>query len=417
MKKLVYITFLITSTLIGQENLSLDACYNLLLENYPLAKQTEILARQNELDLEVIKTKKMPKLDLLVQATYQSDVTKTPFMGPETGIEAPNLDQYKSNLSLNQLIYGGGEVNAVSSVKAASLKTKQQQIEVNLHQLKRQVNQLYFSILHLQEKRLLLNAKQNQLSVKLNEVKSGIKHGVILPSSDKIIEVELLKINQQIIELDFNKKSLFNTLSKLLATEISATTNIENPTVTTNLFADISRPELSLFQFKKDEIEQSQLLISKRNIPKIVGFATGGIGNPGLNMLENAFKSYYWVGLRLNWSVYDWHAAKKERQSLLINKEIVENEAEIFQLNTQIELDQQASEISKINEFIASDETIIELRKSILSTTESQLNNGVITSSDYITELTHLFEAENNLNTHKIQLLLTKANYNITQGN
>jgi len=85
-------------------------------------------------------------------------------------------------------------------------------------------------------------------------------------------------------------------------------------------------------------------------------------------------------------------------------------------LNTSIELQQQQSEIDKISGFIASDIEIIKLRKEVLNAADSQLRNGVITSSAYITELTNLFTDENTLITHKIQLELAKANYNIIQG-
>jgi len=123
------------------------------------------------------------------------------------------------------------------------------------------------------------------------------------------------------------------------------------------------------------------------------------------------------VGLKLNWNIFDWSASKKQRKSLQINKDIIDNQQEIFELNTNIELNQQQSEINKISAFIQSDETIIDLRKKILNSVDSQLKNGVITSSAYITELTNLYEAENNLSTHKIQLLLAKANYKTTKGN
>ncbi|MCD6543329.1 MAG: TolC family protein, partial [Flavobacteriaceae bacterium] len=67
--------------------------------------------------------------------------------------------------------------------------------------------------------------------------------------------------------------------------------------------------------------------------------------------------------------------------------------------------------------FINSDETIISLQKHILKTAESQLKNGVITSSNYMDQLTDLYEAEINLKTHQIQLLLAQANYKVIQGN
>ncbi len=418
MKKISLLLFtLFTMTIFSQEKLSLTDCYQLVQQNYPLAKQTDLLAKQNELDVEVIQKGKLPKLDVLVQATYQSDVTKTPFMTPETGIEAPNLDQYKANFSVNQLIYGGGKINTSTDIKNTEFSIKQQQIQVNLYQLKKQINQLYFSILNLQEVRTLLEAKRNLLYSKLKEVKAGIEFGTLLPISDTFLEVELLKLEQKFIELDLNKLTLLKTLSELIGAKIPANTTIQNPEISINALNELQRPELDLFKLKKQQIETSEKLIATKNSPQISGFATGGFGNPGLNMLENAFKSYYWLGVRLNWTVFDWNAAKKERESLLINKEIINNEAEIFNLNTNIELNQQNAEIRKITAFIDADKAIIELQKKIVNTTDSQLKNGVITVADYLTEITNLYEAETNLSTHKIQLLLAKANYNITQGN
>ena len=102
--------------------------------------------------------------------------------------------------------------------------------------------------------------------------------------------------------------------------------------------------------------------------------------------------------------------------ALAINRDIVETESETFKLNTSIELNRQQREIEKIESFIASDQEIIQLRKEVLESADSQLKNGVITASAYITELTHLYEDENTLIRHKIQLELAKANYNIIKG-
>ncbi|AMC11457.1 transporter [Lutibacter profundi] len=418
MKKLsTFIILCITLNSFGQEKLSLNECYSLVNKNYPLAKQYEMFARQNTLDKEIIKTGKLPKLDFDAQATYQSDVIELPIAIPGVTIASPNKDQYKATISVNQLVYDGGLINASTKVKEVALKAQQKNIEVNLYQLKKEVNQLYFSIILLQEKRALLNAKKKQLVSKLKEVKAGIKFGVLLPTSDKVLEAELLKIEQQYTEIDQNKISLIKTLSSLIDEDISLNVSLENPTILPSVDTEIKRPELDLFQLQKEQINASEQLIAKKNAPKLMGFATGGYGNPGLNMLDNAFQTYYVVGLKLNWNIFDWSARKKEQKSLKITKEIINNQQEIFTLNTNIELDQQQTEIAKITTFIESDKTIIELRKKILKSAESQLKNGVITSSAYITELTNLYEAENNLSTHKIELLLAKTNYKTTKGN
>jgi outer membrane protein TolC len=406
---------LLTTQSWSQQQITLETCYGLVAENYPLVKQKALLESKNELELDAIDTGKLPQFDLGAQAVYYSDVTQIPLAN--TGIEPPNNDQYKATLSVNQLIFNGGFIDANSNVKTSQLRTKQKQLDVSLYQLKQQVNQLYFSILLNEATFNLLKAKQTQLESQLKEVKSGIQYGTILPSSDKVLEAELLKIKQQFSAINSNKNLLIETLSALIGITIDASTNFQKPELTTRLTPTVQRPELDLFQLKKEEIESQELLIQKENAPKLFGFASGGIGNPGLNMLDNTFEPFYTVGVKLNWNVFDWNANKKKRESLLINKDIVDNETEIFQLNTNIELNQYETEIAKISEYLATDSEIILLRKDVLLATESQLQNGVITASNYITELTNLYEAENTFITHNIQLELAKANYNVTQGN
>ena len=411
---IILLVTLFTLPIWGQQAITLEECYELAITNYPLAKQSELLQTQTQLDKDAISTAKFPQFSLDAQATYQSDVIEVPI--PNSTIETLNKDQYRATLSVNQLIYNGGTTEAYLNLKTAQLKTKQKQVEVNLNELKQQINQLYFSVLLSQKTELLLNAKQEQLQTKLNEVSSGIKYGILLPASDKIIKAEILKLKQQLIEVKSNKTTLVKTLSQLISQPLNTNTLFQNPIIETQLNSDLKRPELELFQLKKEEIEYNETLISKQNSPKLLGFATGGYGNPGLNMLDNSFQPFYIAGIKLNWNVFDWNSNKKQRESLSINKDIIDTESETFKLNINIVLNQQQKEIEKIETFIISDKEIIGLRKDVLKSSDSQLKNGVITSSAYIAELTNLYEDENTLIRHKIQLQLAKANYNVIKG-
>ncbi|PKH51824.1 TolC family protein [Tenacibaculum sp. Bg11-29] len=415
MKRFILIlTILIALPTAAQERITLKECYQLVTNNYPLVEQLNLLEAQNKLDAAVIATSKLPQINLNAQATYQSDVIKIPI--PNANIEPLNKEQYRATVSVNQLIYNGGIINATLNAKAIQLKTKQQQVAVTLYQLKQQINQLYFSVLLVQETTLLLAAKKTQLQAKFKEVKSAVKYGVLLPASDKVLEVELLKVQLQINEVENNKASLIESLSSLISKPLNKLTLFQNPIITTQLQGALNRPELKLFELKKNEIESFENLLLKQKAPKLHGFATGGYGNPGLNMLDNYFQPFYTVGVKLNWNVFDWNSNKKQRQSLAINKSIVANESAIFKLNTTIKLNKQQKEIEKTAITIAANQVIINLRKEVLQTAASQLKNGVITSSAYITELTNLYEDENILVKNKIQLQLAKANYNVIKG-
>ena len=412
--RILSLLILTTLPLWAQQHMTLQECYELVAKNYPLAKQSNVMEQQNEFDQEAISNEKLPQLIMSAQATYQSEVTEVPI--PNSGIEPLNKDQYRATLSINQLIYNGGMIDASSSLKSAQLKTRQQQVEVNLYQLKKLVNQLYFSILLSQEKHKLLIAKQTELQTKLKEVKSGISNGVLLPTSDKILEAELLKLKQQFTEVKNNKITLISNLSTLMAEPLDTATIFNEPIIETQLSSELNRPELQLFQLKKEELESSESLLAKQRTPKLMGFATGGYGNPGLNMLDNSFQTFYTVGLKVDWNVFDWGINKKQRESLSLNKDIIDTETEVFKLNTNMELKQQEADIHTIENFIATDSEIIELRRAVLNAAESQMKNGIITTSAYITELTNFYEDENTMLTHSIQLQLAKANYNTIKG-
>lgn len=413
MKKLmIVIVSLLPIWAFAQQELTLEACYQLVDTNYPLVEQRAMFERQNTLNNEILNNGKLPSFNISAQATYQSAVIQVPL----PGIEAINKDQYRATVNVNQLIYNGGAIDAALSFKSAELASQQKQLEVTLYQLKAKVNQLFFSILLQQEIHDLLTSKKELLEAKLKEIRAGITFGTMLPASDKVIEAELIKIQQLFKETDLNKISLFQTLSALVGKNISDSSTLQNPNIKIRLQSQIARPELDLFRLKSAQIDANDVLLSKQNAPKVFGFVTGGYGNPGLNMLDNAFKPFYTLGVKMSYNIFDWKSNDKKRKSLAVNKEIIENQSKIFELNTTIALNQQQTEIEKLTGFITSDLEIIELRNTVLKSAESQLKNGIITSSAYITELTNLFEDQNTLNAHRIQLSLVKANYNMTKG-
>ena len=230
MKKIYLLFFFIVANSSAQEVLTLNQCYQLVKENYPTAKQIDLLVQKSNFEIDAINKDKLPKLNLVAQGTYQNQVTYI----PNPSIEPVNNDQYRANLDVNQLIYYGGSIDANAKLKTAQSKTQQQQVEVNLYQLKSRINQIYFSILLLQEQNELLITKQKQLISKIAEVKTGIKFGAILPASEKVLEAENLKVKQQLATILYDKKRLLENLSALTFATISENAILDKTTVNIN---------------------------------------------------------------------------------------------------------------------------------------------------------------------------------------
>jgi outer membrane protein TolC len=413
MRRILITSFLLAALYSNaQQSLTLEDCYALANKNYPLAKQIGLLQQKSDYEVNALQVGKLPKIDLIAQGSYQNQVTTI----PNPVLEPVNKDQYRASFDVNQLIYNGGLINATTKLKEAQTKTQQQQVEVSLYQIKTRINQLFFSILLLQERKEILIFKQEQLFSKIREVKAGIKFGAILPASEKVLEAENLKIKQQLSEIQFDKKRFFENLSSLTSTIVPETTMLKEPIIITDETSQNNRPELKYFELQDQQIEASKTVVSKNNLPKINAFGIAGYGNPGLNMVDNSFQPILMVGLRANWNVFDWNKSKAEKDALTVSSQIIATEKETFLLNNSLQMQEMDNEIMKSQEIIKTDTEIISLREYVEKSANSQLKNGVITTSEYLVEFTNLYEARTNKKLHEIQLALARANYQVSKG-
>lgn len=417
MKKIAVLFLLLSSPIIsGQEILTLEECYHLADANYPLASKLPLLEEKTHRELEVINKEFLPKIDLNAKATYQSDVIEIPVDFGGQGIEPVDKDQYKASLDVEQLIFNGGRINSRKRLKEAELLSQKQEVKVDIYQIKKRINKYYFGILQLRAQIAILESKEETLNERIQELGSRVKYGTVLPASEDVLKAEILKIRQQKDEVESQLLTSQKSLSAYIAIPVDTTTLLELRPRGNSVLPERSRPETKLFSLKEKELEQQQSLLSKSLYPRIYGFAQGGYGKPGYNMLDNSFDDFYMVGLKLNWNVFDWGKVKKQKKSLNISKELIEAERETFIFNNNIELEEAGIKISKAQEILKKDMEIIALRENILKTADSQLTHGVITSSEFLTEFNKLYEAKINQNLHEINLEMAKADYNIIKG-
>jgi hypothetical protein len=158
-------------------------------------------------------------------------------------------------------------------------------------------------------------------------------------------------------------------------------------------------------------------MLSARKKPKIELFVQGGYGRPGLNMLKNEFSFYYLGGIRFNWLLSGFYNFRREKQILDLRQQSIDLQKETFLFNTGLTLNQHDTEIRKLQRLTEVDDEIIGLRARIKQTASVQLEEGVISSADYIREVNAEDQARQNRVLHETQLLMAKAKYQYTSGN
>lgn len=418
MKKIQVVMLLLFSmTSPAQEILTLGECYDLAEKNYPLINQISLLEEKGAREQEAIQKDYLPKLNINAKASYQSDVTEIPIDFGEQSFQSVDKDQYRATLDVEQLIFNGGSINARSKLIDIELQSQAQEVRVSLYQIKKRINRYYFGILQVQEQKALLNSKENALAQRIKELESQVKYGTALPASEKVLKAEILKVEQQQDEMDSQLNTALKTLSAYISKPVDTTTILELPEQEMFLHTEGSRPETLLFKLKEEALDQNKDLLSKSLYPNIYGFAQGGYGKPGYNFLDNSFQDFYMVGVKLNWNVFDWGKVKEQKKSIDITKDLISAERETFNFNNNIELEEAHMRIEKIQNMLIKDSEIIALREDIAETANSQLNNGIITPSEYLTEFNNLYQAKINQQLHQIELEMAKADYKVIKGN
>lgn len=398
------------------QQLSLATAWELAQKNYPAVKQKDLVRQTAGISVENLQKGFLPQFSISGQASYQSDVTSVPISVPGFSIEAPNKDQYKLVADVNQLIYDGGLTREQKILHQLNAKVEDQKVEVELYKVKERINQLYLSILYLDEQLKQVELVKRDIETGIKKVEAQVQNGVAFKSNLNMLKAELLKTGQRTIEISTSRKGLVAALALFVGQELSDQVVLEQPATILSADEQIARPELALYSEQEKLIGQQDKLIQAKNLPKASLFAQAGYGRPGLNMLKNDFAFYSIGGLRFNWSLGGLYTKKKEKEQVQVNKKIVEVQKETFLLNTNSQLKQQQAEIDKLQQLIRTDEEIIALRKTVTEAAKAQLENGVITANDYLKEVNAEDQARQTLITHKVQLLQSQINYQTILG-
>jgi outer membrane protein TolC len=398
----------------GQE-LSLDSCQSMARKNHPLLRQAGIIDQISELRQQNIQVLNLPQFDLTARASWQSDVTQLALKIPGfAGPEPLSKDQYKAYVDIRQKLFDGGVAKKRIELEEADRLVSKQQNETDLYKIKETVNSLYFNVLIIQENLRIIDLKKETLDERIKTVSSAVNNGVSLPNELDQLQAEKLLTEQQETELKSTRQTTLALLEIVTGSEITSQTTFIKPALSSiNVSNDLKRPEIALFTLQKSKNEE---VITNSRKPYLYAFGQAGYGRPGLNMLDNNFADWYMVGAGLSWNIFDWHKSSREKSTMKLQKDIIETNLDNFSRSVKMSLSQEENNSQKLKSLISTDEQLVTIKEQISKRSAAALENGVITSADYIRDLNAALQAKANLETRKVQLVQAAVNYRTIKG-
>ena len=419
MKKLFLALTMLPMLVQGQ---TLEECQQAAEKNYPLIQQYGLIEKTTQLTVANIQKGWLPQVSASAQATYQSDVTAWPdemktMMGG-MGIDMKGLtkDQYRVGIDVQQTIYDGGVISSQKRIAREQGKVQAAQNEVNIYNVHKRVNEMYFGLLLIDEQIKLNTDLQTLLAGNERKLESMTKRGTAAESDLQSVKAERLNAVQKGTELASQKQMLQRMLSTFCGIEVN---NIQKPQVKADggglmsegrgLMAENHRPELKVLDAQISVLNAQEKALNAALMPKVGVFAQGFYGYPGLNMFEDMMR-HKWslngiIGARVTWNIGALYTRKNDKAKLQLQRDMTENSREVFLFNNNLEQIQQNENIERYQKLMAHDGEIISLRQAVRKAAESKLAHGIIDVNDLVREINQENAACVQQSVHEIEML------------
>ena len=416
------LTFIIIILAVSAHAQTLEECQQAAEKNYPVIKRYDLIGRTTELTVSNLQKEWLPQITASAQATYQNAVAAWPesikSVYQRMGLDMKGLkkDQYKVGIDVQQTLYDGGVISSQKRIARQEGKLQEAQNDVNQYQLRQRVNEMYFSLLLLNEQIRLNDDVKALLLSSEKKLAAMVKGGTAATSDYENVMAERLVAEQQNSSLKAQQQMLQRLLSVFCGMEVN---HLQKPkpvevSTTTN-----NRPELSMFDSQIKLVEAKEKALNARLMPKLGLFAQGYYGYPGYNIFEDMMDRKWTlngiVGIKMSWDLSAFYTHKNDRERLNMERKMAENAREVFLFNSRLDEIQHTEDVDRYQKMVQADEEIITLRTNVRKAAESKLAHGIIDVNSLLREINNENAAKAQQAIHEIDML--KEMYNLKYTN
>lgn len=400
-----------------QKSITLWQCYDSAASASPVAGERAIYTDMTRLHDRNLASAWLPGFDLGGSFNYQSEVVDLSEMLGSVPLPPGSLpsiphEQYRATADLSQVIWDGGVTRSAREVEKVVSELNMQQSEADLYRLREQVNNYFFSVLLVRRQAEVISILISELDARILEVTSGVENGVMPPVTLDVLRAEKIKAEQSAAELERRHDALTRALGLITGMNELKDAELVLPDLVISGNEEIDNPDLQLFDIRSRQLELSKNMLKSQRMPKVFGFAQAGYGNPpGNNFLSDKADLYYSFGAGLKWNIWDWNRNSNERKSLTLQQQLIDIRKSAAREALQRLVVLKLSDIESLRDAASRDEEIIRLRGSIAAAAASQLRNGTITASQYMTELNSEKQAVIAAAARKISIARAEAEY------
>lgn len=411
---------MVLSASLSTQAITLKESLQMTHDNYPAIRQYQLIEQTRDFTLKNASKGWLPQVSASAGAYAFTDPIKSNEQIARMGIDFKNY-MANASVTIRQNLYDGGEIAAQKEVTSAQSEVQKHQLHVSMYGINERVQQIYFSILLLDEQIVLNELHQKDLSTSEKNIRSLIKGGIANQSDLDAILVECLKLKQQKDAIVVSRQAYLQMLGVFIGKELMVSEKLEKPSMESNVLRTpegttsdsssslflaknwgINRPELQYYDSQNLLIDARRKQLDTRLRPTLSLFGMGMLHSKVSDMINYGMLA---GGISLSWNIGALYTRKNDIRKLEVQRQMNDIQREVFLFNNRLQNEQEYGIIASLRKQIAQDTEIISLRESIRSKSDRKVQLGTESVNELVRDINAVNLAKTQKAMHEIQLL------------
>ncbi len=410
----------------GETVISIEECVGLARANYPEIAKLDIIRITEKCDLSNASLSWLPAVtlgawggwsnqntdfdDLFLNASDEGSVNYyKQLIKRNLIIPSPTPWKYSGGVEVRQTIYDGGMSSAAKSEARAMAELMESETRVSIDAVEKRVEELFFSILLLTERRKQMDLKMEVLERNRNKMEEMKISGNSSVLSVKMMNAEIISLGQQVSVLEDNLAVYLQALSLFIGRDASVL-ELQTPKMPDSGGRSVyDTPSMRMLDSRLKVARAKQEMLDASLRPRLAFVGNLSYGYPGSNFFRSlvnhnpVFDAN--LGVKLVWNLTPFYTRKNN--TVKIENEIrflaIEKESLIF--NTRVESTSLNTRIARMEKTLKQDEELLALRTEIRQVEEARLESGDIDTDTFLNKVSEESEAALAKSVHTIELL------------
>lgn len=381
--------------------LSLNEARSMARDNYPAIRQYRMIEQSRDFTLDNVMKGWLPQVSISAGAYGFTDILKSDKKMEQAGMDMNNF-MANASVMIKQSLYDGGQIAARKKVVWAESQVQKQQLDVSMYAINEQVDQLFFSILLLDEQLKQNALLQKDLATSEQTIRSMMIGGIANQTDLDAILVERLKAEQQNESLLASRQSYLRMLGVFVGKDLAAAAETLEKPAQGYVRANVNRPELKYYASQNLLLDAQRKQLNTQLRPTVGIFGMGMVHSKMSDMLNNGMMV---AGVSVSWNIGALYTRKNDIRKIEVQRQINDSQREVFLFNNRLQNEEADGAIASLKRQIEKDEEIVRLRENIRGKSDRKVELGTKSVNELVSDINAVSLARAQKAMHEIQLL------------